>query len=143
MPQTLTETAQDVRHGIERVEAERRKPISTRAHGVLDYTLSPMLAFAPNAFGFPASGAASAVPRAYGAASMVYSSLTRYELGIYPVLPMKKHLFIDAISSVFMAASPWLLGFAKRKKPRTWLPHVAFAATEMAIVMMSDSRSKR
>jgi hypothetical protein len=74
---------------------------------------------------------------------MVYSALTRYELGIKPVLPMRTHLMIDALSSIFMIVSPWVMGFAKRRRPRTWLPHVAFALTELAIVALSDDRSKR
>jgi hypothetical protein len=120
-----------------------QKPISTRTHGILDYTLSPTLLLAPQAFGFPGSGAASVVPRAYGAASMIYSALTEYELGLYPVVPMKTHLILDTVSSVFLAASPWLLGFGKRSKKRSWLPHLLFAVSEAAIVALSDARSTR
>jgi hypothetical protein len=143
MRATITDTIEDVTAAADRALDTKAKPISTRTHAILDYTLGPTLTVAPQAFGFPKKGAASAVARAYGGASMVYSGLTKYELGIYPVLPMKRHLLLDTISSVFMAASPWLLGFVKARKKRTWLPHLLFAASEMVIVALSDSRSTR
>jgi hypothetical protein len=143
MPETLTEVREEVYREVERMSERRAKPISTTTHGVLDYTLSPTLAFAPELLGFPKGGAASAVPRVYGAAGLVYGPMTRYELGMYPVLPMRTHLIIDALSAVFIAASPWLLGFGRRAKPRTWVPHLAFALSELAIVAFSDDRSKR
>ncbi len=141
--QTVAERASQVAEQAQRWNAARRKPIDTRMHGMLDYTLSPTLLLAPNVFGFPTSGAASVVPRAYGGASMVYSALTRYELGIQPVIPMRTHLILDAVSSLFMAVSPWVMGFGRRGRPRTWVPHLAFAATEMTIVALSDDRSTR
>ncbi len=139
----VSEAASRAAEQAQRWNANRRKPIDTRMHGTLDYTLSPTLLLSPSAFGFPSHGAASAVPRAYGAASMIYSTLTRYDFGIQPILPMKTHLILDAVSSVFMAVSPWVLGFGRRSRPRTWAPHLAFAAAEMTIVALSDDRSTR
>ena len=143
MPQNTIETGQQIRSEIESWNRERPKPISTKGHALLDYTLSPTLAFLPEAFGFPESGAATVVPRAYGAASLAYSALTKYEWGIYPVVPMRTHLIIDTISAAFMAVSPWVLGFGKKNKVRSWLPHLAFAITELTLVALSDDRSKR
>jgi hypothetical protein len=143
MPETTYETVSRAGEQLEQLERRRPKPISTTTHGVLDYTLGPTLAFLPQVFGFTGGGPSAMVPTVYGAASMVYSSLTRYELGMYPVLPMRTHLIIDAIAAGFMAASPWVIGFGRRKRARSWLPHLAFAVTELAIVALSDSRSKR
>ncbi len=121
---TITETASQVAQQAERWNANRRKPIDTRMHGMLDYTLSPTLMLSPNVFGFPTSGAAGVVPRTYGAASMVYSALTRYDLGIQPLIPMRTHLILDAVSSLFMAVSPWVRGSAaaaaRARGFRTW-----------------------
>jgi hypothetical protein len=143
MNEPMTDVAEQARRTADEITRPEGKPISTLAHGVLDYTLSPTLAFGPQAFGFPRGGPASLVPRIYGAASMAYSGMTRYELGLLPLVPMKTHLIVDAVSSVFMAVSPWLLRFGKVNKKKTWLPHLMFAVAELAIVALSDPRSKR
>jgi hypothetical protein len=139
--ETMPRQARELADAAER--AASSKPISTLAHGILDYTLGPALTFMPQVFGFKRSGKSTVVPRAYGAAAMAYSTMTKYELGLYPVVPMKTHLMIDAASGAFLAASPWLLGFGKARRKRTWLPHLLFAAAEIAIVALSDSRSKQ
>jgi hypothetical protein len=138
MPNTIERVARDAEQAAGRIP----KPISTRTHAMLDYTLGPTLALLPEAFGFPRSGAATAAPRAVGAAQMAYSTMTRYELGLYPMISMKAHLILDAVTGGLLAASPWLFGFANSRRKRTWLPHVLFAATEMTIVMLSRTRSK-
>jgi hypothetical protein len=142
MPQNTVPDTEQLPERAEELNERRPKPINTTAHAVLDYTLSPTLAFAPQTFGFPTRGPASWVPRAYGMASLVYSPMTRYELAPFPVLPMRAHLMIDLASSVFMAASPWVFGFGKARRKRSWLPHLLFAISELAIVVLSDDRSK-
>jgi hypothetical protein len=68
-----------------------------------------------------------------------YSLITDYELGALKVLPMPTHLAFDAAKGVFMAASPWLFGFAK-KGPRYWLPHVLMGSADVlaAIATKTD-----
>jgi hypothetical protein len=73
---------------------------------------------------------------------MVYGPMTRYELGLEPRVSMSTHLWIDTLSSIALAASPWLLAFGKWRKARTWLPHVALGIAELAIVALSDTRPK-
>jgi hypothetical protein len=135
----MARTVEDIAEAVKRSTSD--KPISTKTHGILDYTLAPTLAFAPQAFGFKGSGPSSTIARVHGVTAMAYSSLTKYELGVYPVLPMKTHLVLDAVMSGFLAASPWLLGFGKARKKRTWLPHLMFAAVEMTLVAFTDRRS--
>jgi hypothetical protein len=137
MPNTIDRMTRDAEEAI----SGTPKPISTKTHALLDYTLGPTLAFMPEAFGFPRSSAATVPARAIGGASMAYSMMTKYELGIYPVISMKQHLILDAITGGVMAASPWLFGFKDQRK-RSWLPHVLFAAVESAIVMLSRTQSK-
>jgi hypothetical protein len=143
MPQTNTELASEISQQVEQWNAARPRPINTKSHGLLDYSLSGTLIFAPNAFGFPTGGAASAVARIMGGSATVYSALTRYELGLRPIISMKTHLILDAASAALMAASPWLFGFGKLSRKRSWMPHLAFAMVELAIVALSDDRSKR
>src|SRR3954453_12474539 len=61
MAGTLTNSLENFASAF--TEATTTKPITTRAHAVLDYTLGPALLLAPQALGFPSKGAAAAVPR--------------------------------------------------------------------------------
>lgn len=136
-PNTIERMTREAGRAMERTP----KPISTRTHATLDYTLGPTLAFMPEAFGFPRSGAATVPARAIGAAQMAYSTMTQYELGLYPMISMKQHLILDAVTGGVLAASPWLFGFKDSRK-RSWLPHILFAAVETAVVMLSRTQSK-
>ena len=80
----------DVKRNADDALDTASKPISTQTHGILDYTLGPTLTVAPQVFGFPKKGTASKVARGYGGASMLYSGLTEYELGIYPVARVRQ-----------------------------------------------------
>jgi hypothetical protein len=141
MAETLTRNLENFASAF--TEATTSKPITTRAHAVLDYTLGPALIIAPQALGFATKGAAAAVPRVFGAAGTVVSSMTQYELGIYPVIPMRTHLMIDVMKGILMAASPWLFGFGRSRKKSTWLPHLLLGVSDVAIAAMTDSRSTR
>lgn len=65
--------------------------------------------------------------------------LTDYELGVVRLVPMPVHLTLDAMSGALIAASPWLLGFAK-EGPRYWLPHALMGTTEVLVALMSKTR---
>ncbi len=117
------------------------KIISTKFHGVLDYVVGIALILAPMIFGFAeVGGAAVLVPRVLGIGLIVYSLVTRYELGVFRVVPMKVHLALDFIASVFLAASPWLFGFADEAL-NVWLPHFAVGIVVILVVLVTESRS--
>ena len=101
--------------------------LSSRAHGVLDYLTGILLILAPRILGFQDAGIAAQVPVFLGIATIVYSLLTRYELGLIRVLPFGFHLTLDFFAGVFLAASPWLLGFADR----VWAPHLIVGLFEV------------
>src|SRR3954470_12689855 len=101
--------------------------IPTRVHGFLDYIVGLLLIVAPWLFGFSHHGAASSVPIFLGAAAILYSLLTRYELGLIKVIPMPAHLALDVLSGIFLALSPWIFGFNHFVK---W-PHVIFGLIEI------------
>src|SRR4051794_35144651 len=101
------------------------RPIPTKVHGMLDYTLGVILFFAPNIFGFAdVGGPAEWVPRAVAVIALVQSLLTRYELGLVKVLPMRMHLIDDYVVGAFLAASPWLFKFHDSVNQRFWMPHL-------------------
>ena len=45
-------------------------------------------------------------------AMLLTSLMTNYELGLMRVIPMHLHLWADAIAGIFLALSPWVLGYA-------------------------------
>jgi hypothetical protein len=107
--------------------------ISSRVHGVLDYVVAVLLILAPKLFHFEDTGAASQVPITLGVLTIIYSLLTRYELGLLKVLPFRAHLAIDAVSGLLLAVSPWLFRFAGE----VWVPHVVVGLFELGTVMMT------
>ncbi len=107
--------------------------IPTRVHGVLDYLVGIVLIAAPFILGFSDNRPATMVPVVLGISALIYSLLTNYELGVIKVIPMSGHLILDFFSGVFLAASPWLLGFADRI---AW-PHVVFGLLEIGAALMT------
>lgn len=107
--------------------------IGTKTHGYLDYIMGMLLIAAPWIFGFARDGAETWVPVILGAAVILYSLLTDYELGIYPLISMRTHLMLDLIGGVLLAVSPWLFGFAEY----IWQPHLIFGILEMGAAIMT------
>lgn len=113
--------------------------LSTRTHGAIDYVVSAFLIVAPYLFGFADGSAAQWVPMALGAAGIVYSLLTRYELGALPLIPMPAHLGLDVINGVVLASSPWVFGFASK----VYLPHLVIGIMELGVVLMTERRPRQ
>ena len=115
-----------------------KKIINTKTHGIIDYATA---------------GALMALPRIFrmdpfvtklltGSAIMtaLYSMFTKYEMGIFKVLPMKAHLGLDAAQSAAMATAP--LAFARGNK--SVLPLLlGISLMEGAVTLFSQNRPKR
>ena len=112
--------------------------ISTRTHGILDFIVPMGLLLAPKLFGFEDNEKASRIPRMMAVSHVAYSLFTDYERGLVRKLPMKGHLALDAGSAVFLAASPWLLGFSGR----VTTPHVAAGLMELGIAASTETEPK-
>jgi hypothetical protein len=108
--------------------------ISTKMHGLEDYAVGALLIAAPWIFNFADGTAAQWVPVIVGVAILGLSMLTRYELGLYGLIPMPMHIMIDAGAAVLLIASPWLFGFSGR----VYLPHVIVGL----IILASGALSK-
>jgi hypothetical protein len=116
--------------------------IPTGIHAVMDYLLGivlvgvPMVVgFAPGAeTGLATDNAATYVPVVLGVGLIIYSLLTNYELSLAGLIPMRAHLALDALSGAFLAASPWIFGFANY----VYLPHVVLGAIEIAAAITTD-----
>jgi hypothetical protein len=107
--------------------------ISTRTHGIIDYLTGALLLVAPYLFGFATGGIEQWLPQLLGAMIIVMSLLTRYELSIAKVIPLKVHLGVDVLGGILLAASPWLFGFADI----IWWPHLLVGLMEIAVPLMT------
>ena len=108
--------------------------IPTRVHGMLDYIVGVLLIAAPWLFGFAQGGAETWVPVILGAGALLYSLFTDYELGLMRRLPMPTHLMLDLGAGLFLAASPWIFGFAEY----VWVPHVLVGLLEVGAALMTE-----
>lgn len=79
---------------------------STKTHGVLDYVTAGTLLVLPRALGWSATVRTAVTGAAL--ATLGASLLTRYELGLVKVIPMRAHLALDAISGATFCAAPFL-----------------------------------
>lgn len=113
--------------------------IPTKIHGVIDYLTGVTLLAAPYLFGFADGTAAQWVPTIIGLMIIGQSLITRYELSMAKIIPMPTHLMLDAGTGLVLAASPWLFGFADR----VFVPHLLVGLMEIAVVVLSESRSTR
>jgi hypothetical protein len=96
--------------------------LPTRLHGAIDYLWGLALLSTPWLLGFADVTAAKWLAIVFGAGAILYSAITDYELGAIRLLPMRLHLLLDGIAGAFLAASPWLFGFADRVA----MPHLLF-----------------
>jgi hypothetical protein len=110
--------------------------ISTRVHGMLDYSVGLFLILVPWVFGFARGGPESAIFVALGASALLYSFFTNYELGAVKILPMKVHLSLDFLSGALLAASPWLFGFSQA----VYLPHLVLGIFEMSVAVITQKQ---
>ena len=113
--------------------------IPTEVHGALDYLASAANLAFPRLLGLGDEPSAVLVARIDGLAGAGYGLLTDYRLGALRILPMPLHLALDAAKGIFMAASPWLFGFAK-KGTRYWLVHVLMGTADVVVAMTTRMR---
>ncbi len=83
------------------------KLFSTRTHGVLDYSSVVLLLALPRALGW--SRPVTNLLTGSALATLVYSLLTRYELGAAKLLPMPAHLALDRTSGLALGAAAGLM----------------------------------
>lgn len=107
--------------------------INTRIHGMIDYMMGILLIISPWLFGFANGGAAQWVPIILGVGAIFYSIVTDYELGLLKLIPVKAHLMIDLVAGIFLAASPWIFGFADE----VYLPHLILGIAEIGASLMT------
>ena len=109
--------------------------IATRTHGAIDYVVGVFLIGFPYIFGTAFGGAMHWLPMVLGVSVIVYSLLTRYELGVARVIPMSVHLMLDMGGGALLAVSPWLFGFADQ----SWVPYLVVGLMEIGVALMTST----
>ena len=118
--------------------------IPTRFHAPLDYIVGAALIAAPWIFQFSEHTAATVIPIVLGIGLIVYSLFTDYELGVWKVIPMSGHNVVDVVAGAFLAASPWIFGFADNTA-NVYVPHlvVGIAAIGLGLTTKQGKFSYR
>src|SRR5437764_10893166 len=115
------------------------KPISTMLHGVLDYVTAPTLMVLPRALGWGPK--VTTLLSTAGLGVLAYSVLTRYELGLVKVLPMKAHLALDMASGGMLALSPFMLLKKRERTVATTATLVSLGLYEIAAGLLTQTQS--
>ena len=112
------------------------KPISTRVHGIIDYTW----AAAASSMAGRVDGATSTARLLRGAANAATASalVTNYECGAVRLLPMKGHLALDAALCGALMAAPFFLPAAER---RYAVIPVLLGITGLVAALLTETRS--
>lgn len=90
------------------------KVFSTKFHGFLDYLMGVILLAMPALLDLDTANTESQIFFGVGGILLLYSLMTKYELGLIRVISMKIHLALDVLSGLFLASAPWIFGFGER-----------------------------
>jgi len=101
----------------------------------MDYLMGIFLIVSPWIFNLDPGAPEGIVLIVFGAMALAYSLMTRYELGMVKVLPMKTHLMLDVLSGIVLAASPWIFNFDER----VYLPHLILGLIEIGAGLMTKT----
>ena len=109
--------------------------VPTWIHGIADWLLGILLIAVPYILGFARGGAETFVPVALGITGLIVTFFTNHEYGVVRKIPMIGHLWVDGLSGLLLAASPWVFGFADA----VWIPHVVLGITEFIASLVTKT----
>jgi hypothetical protein len=97
--------------------------ISSKVHTIIGLLVGVALLFAAELFGFRDVQMATSVARIVGAFIIINELITTSQFSPFKLVPMRIHLFIDYLTGIVLALSPWLFGFAETSANH-WMPHL-------------------
>jgi hypothetical protein len=115
-----------------------QKPITRYMHGAADYSYAAVVSAAPELVGFTEERTAATLCRVLGSGALLYSLLTRYEWGLYRVIPFKAHLVADVSANVLALGAPWLFRFARNRRARNTF--LAAGLIGMTVVLLTQNK---
>lgn len=114
------------------------KPISTGVHGVFDYLTAGALMTLPGVLGF--SPNLTRAMQMIGLKKLVTAMLTKNEMGIVKLVPMKTHLAADAVAGVALCALPFVMD--ERDDDTAMAVCVGLGLNELAVASMSETQPR-
>ncbi len=114
-----------------------KKLIPTTIHGVLDYITAPTLVVLPRLLKW--NSKLTTFLSVAGLGTLAYSLVTRYELSILKLLPMKGHLTLDFMNGATLAAAPFLLLNKDERDTVTTGVMIGLGAYEIAASLMTQT----
>ena len=119
------------------MNAKQMQVISTKTHGILDFlTVGFALAF-PRVLGCSKEFTNAVTMIAVG--KLGYALMTKHELGVAKVIPMKAHLAMDAVGGATLAALPYLLDERDEAAMATC---VALGLMDMSASVMTETQPR-
>jgi hypothetical protein len=112
--------------------------VPTKIHGFVDYLIGLAVVDMPFILGRGA-GPQTWLPVLLGGGLIVYSLLTEYEVGAVPLIGMPGNLILDGLVGLFLASSPWLLGFAYL----VWVPHLVLGLALVGLATITQTQATR
>lgn len=110
------------------------KIISTKVLSYIDYITGIAFLAAPALLNSQDSAAAVWTLMAAGGMILTLSIFTDYEGGLIRQFSVNTHLNTDIITGIFLAASPWIFGFADD----IYLPHLILGVTEFVLAIITS-----
>jgi SPW repeat len=111
-----------------------RKPVSARAHGVLDYATVAAFLNAPMVFGF--HGTPAAIVYWLAGIHLLMSGCTNFPVGFFMWIPFRIHGVIELLAGIFVLVAPWIFGFAQDIAARNFF--VAIAIIMLVVIALTD-----
>jgi hypothetical protein len=110
------------------------KPVSARAHGVLDYATVAAFLNAPMVFGF--HGTPAAIAYWLAGIHLLMTGCTDFPVGFFMWIPFRIHGVIELLAGIFVLAAPWIFGFAQEIAARNFFLGIAIIL--LLVVALTD-----
>lgn len=111
--------------------------INSKLHGIVDYLVVVFLWLSPTLFSLPEmTGLFTYI---LGGVHLSLTLLTRFELGLIKVIPLKIHGLIELIVSIALIGVAFYLGSEEGELARNY--YIAFAAAVFLTWLITDYKS--
>jgi SPW repeat len=110
------------------------KPVSARAHGVLDYATVAAFLNAPMVFGF--HGTPAAIAYWLAGIHLLMTGCTDFPVGFFMWIPFRIHGVIELLAGIFILAAPWIFGFTQEVAARNFFLGIAIIL--LLVVALTD-----
>ena len=108
--------------------------INTRAHAIVDYVMAIVLAGSPWVFGFSSRGPAYGCCLIAAVVITISAFICRFEMSIAKLVPLRAHLWLDMITGVLLALSPFIWKFDEN----VFKPHLVFGLSLLIVALLTD-----